>query len=515
MKYSDWKAKSEQYALKEDLSGKTVAFTFGRFQPPTSGHQKLVDALASAASKAGAQAFLYPSRTNDAKKNPLTPSVKIKWLRKFFGDSVKIVDDSSAKTMFDVLNKFDSAGVKKVIMVVGGDRVEEMKNAIKPYLTHKDPSKRYKFEFEVVSAGERDPDAEGVVGMSASKMRAAAAEDNLKAFMGGIPDGVSKLDAASLFKELRRAMGANMKESLEEVAAFSPDNLVEVGEVAYASGASTKFWLDEQDGIFFAVETDSQGNSIEGGYGTIETMLRMYPMAWSTLKPYLREFATKQYISTNSRRRIRATDDTETGTTEAVNNSLLYPPGNKSRIEYKGWRLPGKIDPLEIPGEQYFLPYQRRVFTGATSGQWVAFEPSTPVVVTAESTLLKPWMLQLQSLKEIVATGVVPSIKYIASVPCSKRELPMRLLRSKKYVDPMVRNLTFGKNEAEEAIADSHMLKFNKAYLEFANLFITAANTGKESDWKEAQQNLCKNYSIIQSGLPTEISALLLSGPAP
>jgi hypothetical protein len=59
------------------------------------------------------------------------------------------------------------------------------------------------------------------------------------------------------------------------------------------------------------------------------------------------------------------------------------------------------------------------------------------------------------------------------------------------------------------------MLKFNKAYLEFANLFITAANTGKESDWKEAQQNLCKNYSIIQSGLPTEISALLLSGPAP
>jgi hypothetical protein len=447
MKYSDWKAKSDQDALKEDLSGKTVAFTFGRFQPPTSGHQKLVDALADAASKAGAQAFLYPSRTNDPKKNPLPPSAKIKWLRKFFGDSVKIVDDSSAKTMFDVLTKFDSAGVKKVIMVVGGDRVEEMKNAIKPYLTHKDPNKRYKFKFEVVSAGERDPDAEGVVGMSASKMRAAAAEDNLKAFMGGIPDGVSKSDAESLFKQIRRAMGANMKESLEEIADLSPDNLIEVGEVAYTSGANIKFWLDEQDGIFFAVETDSQGNSTEGGYGTIETMLRMYPMAWSTLKPYLRDFATKQYISTNSRRRIRATDDTETG--------------------------------LE------------------------------------ESSLLKPWMLQLQSLKEVVATGVVPSMKYIASVPCSKRELPMRLLRSKKYVDPMVRNLTFGKNEAEEAIADSHMLKFNTAYLEFANLFITAANTGKESDWKEAQQNLCKNYSIIQSGLPTEISALLLSGPAP
>lgn len=455
MKYSDWKAKSDRDALNEALKGKTVVFTFGRFQPPTSGHQKLVDALVSTASKAGGVALLYPSRTNDAKKNPLNPGVKIKWLRKFFGDKVKVMDDAGAKTMFDVMTKFDSEGVKKVIMVVGGDRVEEMRKVIKPYLTHKDPDKRYSFEFEVVSAGERDPDAEGVVGMSASKMRAAAAENNLKAFMGGIPDGVSKSDAESLFKELRRAMGANMKESLEEVTNFSPDDLVEVGEVAYASGANTKFWLDEQDGIFFAVETDNQGNSTEGGYGTIETMLKMYPMAWSTLKPYLRDFATKRYISTNSRRRIRATDDTETG------------------------------------------------------------EVSSLRAEAAESSLLKPWMLQLQSLKEVVATGVVPSIKYIASIPCSKRELPMRLLRSKKYVDPMVRNLTFGKNEAEEAITDSHMLKFNKAYLEFANLFIAAANTGKESDWKAAQENLCKNYSIIQSGLPTEISALLLSGPAP
>lgn len=515
MKYSDWKAKSDRNAINEALKGKTVVFTFGRFQPPTSGHQKLVDALVSTASKAGGVALLYPSRTNDAKKNPLNPNLKIKWLRKFFGDKVKVMDDSGAKTMFDVMNKFQSEGVKKVIMVVGGDRVEEMRKAIKPYLTHKDPNKRYTFEFEVVSAGERDPDAEGVVGMSASKMRAAAAENNMKAFMGGIPDGVSKSDAESLFRALRRAMGTTTKESFHEVVEFSPDSLIEVGAVEYTNGASIKFWLDEQDGVFFAVETDEQGNSIEGGYGTIETMLKMYPMAWSSLKPYLNEYGTKRYIQSNPRRRARASDDTETGTTEAVNNSLLYPPGNKSRIEYKGWRLPGKIDPLEIPGEQYFLPYQRKLNTGATAGQWTAFEPSTPVVVTAESSLLKPWMLHLQSLKEVVATGVVPSIKYIASTPCSKRELPMRLLKSNQYVAPMVKNLTFGKQEAEEGLADNHMVNFNSAYLEFADLFLKAAKTGKESDWKAAQQNLCKNYSTIRSGLPTEISALLLSGPAP
>jgi hypothetical protein len=288
MKYSDWKAKSDSNALNEALGGKTVVFTFGRFQPPTSGHQKLADALVSTASKVGGVALLYPSRTNDAKKNPLNPGVKIKWLRKFFGDKVKVMDDAGAKTMFDVMNKFDAEGVKKVIMVVGGDRVEEMKQTIKPYLTHKDPDKRYSFEFEVVSAGERDPDAEGVVGMSASKMRAAAAENNLKAFMGGIPNGVSESDAESLFKELRRAM--SVKESIE----FTPDSLVEVGEMQSANGLRTQFWLDEQDDIYYAVETDADGNSTEGGYGTLETMLSMYPGAWNALKGQLRATVSRR-----------------------------------------------------------------------------------------------------------------------------------------------------------------------------------------------------------------------------
>ena len=288
MKYSDWKAKSDRDALNEQLRGKTVVFTFGRFQPPTSGHQKLVDALVSTASKAGGVAFLYPSRTNDAKKNPLTPSLKIKWLRKFFGDKVKIVDDSGAKTMFDVMNKFQNEGVKKVILVVGGDRVEEMRKAIKPYLTHKDPAKRYSFEFEVVSAGERDPDAEGVVGMSASKMRAAAAENNLTAFMGGIPDGVSKADAESLFKELRRAM--NAKEVSESTGV---ESLKEIGEMVRHQ-YTVKFWLDEQDEVYYAVETDSDGNSTEGGYGTLETMLSMYPGAWNVLKGQLRNTISRR-----------------------------------------------------------------------------------------------------------------------------------------------------------------------------------------------------------------------------
>jgi len=449
MKYNDWKAKSDGDTINEALKGKTVVFTFGRFQPPTSGHQKLVDALQSTASKAEGVALLYPSRTNDPKKNPLNSGVKIKWLRKFFGDKVKVVDDAGVKTMFDAMTKFDSEGVKKVIMVVGGDRVEEMRKVIKPYLTHKDPDKRYSFEFEVVSAGERDPDAEGVVGMSASKMRAAASENNLKAFMGGIPDGVSKSDAQSLFKELRRGM--SVKESVEH----TPESLVEVGHIETPSGSLVQFWLDEQDGIYYAVETDSDGNSTEGGYGTLETMLSIYPGSWNALKGQLRTIVSRRV-------QARRSDDTE-------------------RAD----------DVYEVGAEG----------SGSVGNQ--------------EESLIKPWMLQLQSLKEYMATGVMSSIKYIASVPCSKRTLPMRLLQARKYVDPMVDNLTFGKKEAEEGIATGHMLYFNKPYLEFANLFLKAAKTNKESDWKQAQLNLCKNYSTIQSGLPTEISALLLSGPAP
>lgn len=455
MKYSDWKDKSDRDALNEALKGKTVVFTFGRFQPPTSGHQKLVNALESTASKAGGVALLYPSRTNDPKKNPLNSGVKIKWLRKFFGDKVKVVDDAGVNTMFDAMTKFDSEGVKKVIMVVGGDRVEEMRKVIKPYLTHKDPDKRYSFEFEVVSAGERDPDAEGVAGMSASKMRGAASENNLKAFMGGVPDGVSKSDAQSLFKELRRGM--SVKESVEH----TPESLVEVGHIETPYGSLVQFWLDEQDNIYYAVETDSAGNSTEGGYGTLETMLSMYPGSWNALKGQLRTIVSRRVKARRSDDTERADDVSETSSSGASGASGSASGGNQ------------------------------------------------------QESLIKPWMLQLQSLKEVMATGVMARINYIASVPCSKRDLPMRLLQARKYVDPMVKNLKFGKNHAEESIRDNHMVKFNTAYLEFANLFLKAAETGKESDWKEAQLNLCKNYSLIQSGLPTEISALLLSGPAP
>lgn len=298
MKYSDWKKLSEESFITERLRGKTVAFTFGRFQPPTSGHQKLVDALSSAAKANGAEAFLYPSRSHDPSRNPLSPEAKVKWLRKFFGNSVKVVDDASARTIFDVLSKFEKEGVKKVILVVGGERVPEFKKTIKPYLSTKNKKNTYNFEFSVVSAGERDPDAEGVVGMSASKMRAAATNNDFKAFMGGMSQNATKRDAEALFKELRKSM------SLKENTEFSTNSLVEVGNYQKMNGRTIQFWLDESENVVFAVEIDEEGNTFDGGYGSIETMLSLYPDAWKVLRPQL------QLAVISRRAKHRKTEDT-------------------------------------------------------------------------------------------------------------------------------------------------------------------------------------------------------------
>jgi hypothetical protein len=120
------------------------------------------------------------------------------------GFNVKI--DSSVANPYDALSKLDKEGYTDVVMVVGADRVNEFKRGMKKYIG---PNKLYKFKtFEVVSAGERDPDADGVTGMSASKMRAAAAEGDAVSFAKGVPSGY---DSKDLFNTVRKEMG--IKES--------------------------------------------------------------------------------------------------------------------------------------------------------------------------------------------------------------------------------------------------------------------------------------------------------------
>jgi hypothetical protein len=186
----------------------TLTIAFGRFNPPTVGHQQLMDTVAGAA---GEEDFLIvPSRSQDKKKNPLDADTKIAYMQKMFPQYAgNIVNDPNTRTIFDVLKKAHNDGYANVRIVGGSDRVKEFDKLANNY-----NGSLYQFDgIEVVSAGERDPDAEGVEGMSASKLRLSAAEGDFLTFREGIPNTLNRKEALELFYNIRNSMG--IKEGIE------------------------------------------------------------------------------------------------------------------------------------------------------------------------------------------------------------------------------------------------------------------------------------------------------------
>ena len=193
-----------------------ISITFGRFNPPTVGHEKLLSKVAKEAKSSGGEYRIYPSRSEDPKKNPLDAGTKIKYMRLAYPDHANaIVDNPDMRTIFDVLTALDTDGYSSVNIVVGGDRVSEFNSLAQKY-----NGDLYTFdEIKVTSAGGRDPDAEGVEGMSASKMRKAAVEDDFDSFDKGIPKALSKKDREALYLTLRQSM--QVQESLDDFAEAS------------------------------------------------------------------------------------------------------------------------------------------------------------------------------------------------------------------------------------------------------------------------------------------------------
>jgi len=184
---------------------KKVVIAFGRMNPITNGHEKLADKLKSVASSNRAVAKLYLSHSTNPKKDPLEYQTKIKFAKKAFGNIVTI---STAKTIFEALKELDGK-FDEVIVVAGSDRVSDFDTMIKKY-----NGDLYNFKsIGAVSAGERDPDAEGVEGMSGSKMRGFAANNDFESFKKGVPSKLSDADAKKLFNEVRKGM--NIKENSE------------------------------------------------------------------------------------------------------------------------------------------------------------------------------------------------------------------------------------------------------------------------------------------------------------
>lgn len=196
-----------QFVVEE--ATKEVVFTFGRFNPPTIGHEKLLDKVASVAK--GKAYRIYASHSTDPKKNPLPYPEKIKWMRKMFPRHARSIIEDDANNVFEICSKLYKQGFTKVTMVAGGERVPEFDALLNKYNGQKLQNGFFNFKggVEVVSAGERDPDAEGVTGMSASKMRAAASANDLELFSKGLPSSFK--DVEDLFNAVRSGMG--LKES--------------------------------------------------------------------------------------------------------------------------------------------------------------------------------------------------------------------------------------------------------------------------------------------------------------
>ena len=194
----------------------TISVTFGRFNPPTIGHEKLLKKVAQQAKSSGGTYRIYPSRTEDPKKNPLDTGTKVRFMRQAYPDHANsIIDNEEMRTIFDVLSGLDADGYSSVNIVVGGDRVSEFNSLATKY-----NGDLYTFDdIKVISAGDRDPDGEGVEGMSASKMRKAAMEGDQESFNKGIPAAMSKKDKEAMYLTLRQSM--NVKESFEDFAEAS------------------------------------------------------------------------------------------------------------------------------------------------------------------------------------------------------------------------------------------------------------------------------------------------------
>jgi len=204
-------APAEEEPAVEDKGTLTIAF--GRFNPPTTGHEKLLDTVSDIAGKGDYK--IYPSRSNDPKKNPLDPDTKISYMRRMYPKhGERIVNDAGSKTIFDVLKQAHADGYSGVNIVVGSDRQAEFEKLASKY-----NGQLYDFaELNVVSAGERDADSDDVSGMSASKLRKAAADGDFNAFRKGTPKSLDDKEARKLFMTIRKSMKVEEGYSLFEIA---------------------------------------------------------------------------------------------------------------------------------------------------------------------------------------------------------------------------------------------------------------------------------------------------------
>jgi hypothetical protein len=210
-------AKAGEGDQTDTETSEVLTVAFGRFNPPTVGHGKLMSAAKKASQ--GGDLKIYPSRSQDPKKNPLDPDMKISFMKKMFPDySEDIINDDEMRSIFNVLTTASEGGYKDVNIIVGSDRQAEFENLATKY-----NGDLYNFDnIRVISAGVRDADSEGVEGMSASKMRKAVVDGDFKSFRRGTPKELNDGDTQALFDAVRSGMGVKAKKEVKEMWEIAP-----------------------------------------------------------------------------------------------------------------------------------------------------------------------------------------------------------------------------------------------------------------------------------------------------
>ena len=209
--------------LIKEAAAKTVTVNFGRFNPPTIGHEKLLDISMS---KGTGDHRVYATQSQDAKKNPLEWKTKVKYMRKIFPKHARhILMDRKVKTIWDVAVTAYKDGYTEFELVVGDDRHQEFVKLLDDFNGIKARHGFYEFDvIDVINAGMRDPDAEGAEGMSASKMRVAAEDNDLVKFASGLPKRFK--DAKGLMKAVQAGMGIKESEFYRQDIKLSPVSML-------------------------------------------------------------------------------------------------------------------------------------------------------------------------------------------------------------------------------------------------------------------------------------------------
>ena len=199
---------------------KTVTLVFGRFNPPSKGHKKLLDKAKEVA--ADGELFVYPSRVQDDANNPLAPDSKIRFMERIFPDYKKqIKNDPDVISIFDALVMFSEDGYQVANIITGSNKMSEFDRLSNQY-----NGKMYDFEqINVIPSDTTDPDY--TEGSDSSKMRKAALEDDFQKFRAGLPIGTNPKDSQALFQAVQRAYGANIKETWQVAPKLDIDTLRE------------------------------------------------------------------------------------------------------------------------------------------------------------------------------------------------------------------------------------------------------------------------------------------------